>query len=150
MTQENFGKSTGASGNGERDDIQGNELMDAMMASVELRQKYEQISPYMIPEDGWFVIDEKGAANELTDGEIDVINQAFHHYKTNSLNHDGMSIQSIPKAIAAFLGTLAVYVGWELATEVTKSFYHWGMSEACQAWGHIGIIGRFCRSNEYI
>ncbi|QKY70144.1 hypothetical protein [Lentibacillus sp. CBA3610] len=139
-----------ASGNRGPGRYQGHELAEAMMTTDEMKAKFEQISSYMVPEDGWFVIDKTGAANELTDSEIDVIHQALHVYKIHHLKQDDISIQAIPGAIAAFLGTMAVYVGWELATEVTKSFYRWGMTEACRAWGHIGIIGRFCRANDYV
>ncbi|UJL45674.1 hypothetical protein KFZ58_14935 [Virgibacillus sp. NKC19-16] len=150
MSQEYADGSSGADGKGRRDVAQGEELTNAMMWPTELRQKFEQIHPYIVPEDGWFIIDKRSASNELTDTEIQVIDQALHHYQTHHLKQDDVSIQSVTQTIAVFLGAVAVFVGGELATEVTKSFYHWGMTEACQKWGHIGIIGRFCRANDYV
>ncbi|NJP36245.1 hypothetical protein [Alkalicoccus luteus] len=119
-------------------------------ATSELDQVQQQLEPYLIPVNGWYELDEKAAAASFTEEEIADISQALQYY--GAVYHDpgDISTQALPVAVVVFLGGLAAFVGWELASEITSDFYTWGVTEGCNRWSHVGVVNSFCTANDYL
>lgn len=104
-------------------------------------------------------------SNGLTDTEVAQLKEFFsnadHEFlidlqnaKNGVAESDGMvtpqAVPLLPAAVVAFLGTLAVFVGWELAKEITADFYNYGVTKACQTWDHVDVVADFCVINDYL
>ncbi|MCP3033567.1 hypothetical protein LF817_19780 [Halobacillus sp. A1] len=132
----------------------------------EVEKKSAAILSAFSYENGQYEFDETIASEKgLTEDEIyqtDMYFQSLDHQKlaelqsakNNVADESGMvgiaAVPLLPAAVVAFLGTLAVTVGWKLADEITGDFYKYGVTKGCQMWDNVGVVEDFCKINDYL
>ena len=131
-------------------------------SSDEFTEKQEVVQNALVFKDGVYQIDESLTDGKLTDSEIKEVNLYYKNLDPelleaieNGMNPaDGQVAPTVapllPAAVIAFLGTLAVFVGWELASSITADFYKWGVTSGCKKWKDVDVVKSFCTANDYL
>lgn len=138
--------------------------INTIQSNNEFEKKQESIEKYLEFKDGKYSISEDCIKNgELTKSEVVEINKFFQNTDlskiesiemSKALESQGISlraggIKDLPQ-VKIFLAGLAAFVGWELASNITEDFYHWGVKSACAKWKKVGPVRSFCKSNGYL
>lgn len=133
--------------------------IEKLAKTDEYQETMAIVESALVLENGTYKIDENLAEGQLSQKEITEINTYFQNIDPELLdiaiapkNPEGIStfaIQLVPVVIA-FLGTLAAFVGWELAAAITADFYKWGVTSACKKWKSVKVVKSFCTANDYL
>ncbi|MGM0971295.1 MAG: hypothetical protein ACQEWR_22370 [Bacillota bacterium] len=132
--------------------------------SKEFQDKQQIVAKTIKLENGTYQIDEELAKGKLTKTEINNINTFFTNIDSKVLDEivkilnpsNGTGeistkvIPLLPVAVVAFLGTLAAFVGWQLASQITSDFYTWGVKSGCKKWKKVKVVKSFCKANNYL
>lgn len=145
------------------------ELKDGLTNANEFKTKEEIVSKSIEFKNGKYQINEDSIKNgELTKHEITQVNKYFENLSPTvleTINSDVLNTSSndyletppgevstylLPVVVVAFLGTLAIFVGWELASSITSDFYTWGVKSGCKKWKKQKVVKSFCKANGYL
>lgn len=129
--------------------------------SKEFQDKQKVVAQTLKLEDGTYQIDEELAKGKLTKTEISNINKFFTNVDSKvieeltkilnpSTGTGEVSTKALPVVVVAFLGALAAFVGWELASNITADFYRWGVKSGCKKWKKVKVVKSFCKANDYL
>lgn len=127
--------------------------------STEFKEKQQIVAESLTFENGIYSIDYQKAKEKLSDKEIEEISLFFKNVDNEQLetvagflnpSEEEFSIQALPVIVVAFLATLAAFVRWELASNITADFYQWGVTSACKKWKDVKIVKSFCTANDYL
>ena len=119
--------------------------VEAIQGTKEFQKKQAAVEKLIVFKDGRYQIDPNSVQNgELTTSEINRINEFFNNIEPAVLekinkeilfSQEGdIQLAALPVVVVAFLGTLAAFVGWQLAAKITSDFYTWGVKSACKKW----------------
>ncbi|MFJ5966181.1 hypothetical protein [Bacillus sp. NPDC093026] len=127
--------------------------------SKEFQDKQQVVAQTLKLENGTYQIDEELAQGKLTKTEINNINTFFTNVDSKVLDelvkilnpsNSEVSTKALPVVVVAFLGALAAFVGWELASNITADFYRWGVKSGCKKWKKVKVVKSFCKANDYL
>lgn len=118
--------------------------------SEEFQSKSLEIEKYIKIKDGVYYLD-RAVVNDGIINEAQYVdaNKALEVYSAKDSSEVSTRV-ALSTAAVAFLGTLAVFVGWELATQITEDFYTWGVTSACKKWKNTNFVNSFCTANGYL